>query len=89
VATVRAARVADRTVREYALPAVGCIAALTVIGITDNAFDYYGPFTQYLGFLCGGAIAAAASARAETHTTAVEQPPTVLRRTPLEARFRR
>jgi O-antigen ligase len=61
VATVRAARVTDRTVKEYALPAIGCISALAVIGLTDNAFDYYGPFTQYLGFLCGGAIAAAAS----------------------------
>jgi O-antigen ligase len=89
VATVRAARVADRTVKEYALPAIGCIAALTVIGMTDNAFDYYGPFTQYLGFLCGGAIAAAASARAATPTTAVEQPPIVLQRAPLEERFRR
>lgn len=57
---VRAARVPDRTVREYALPAVGCLAALAIIGLTDNAFDYYGPFTQYTGFLCGGAVAAAA-----------------------------
>jgi O-antigen ligase len=89
VATVRAARVADRTVKEYALPAIGCIAALSVIGMTDNAFDYYGPFTQYLGFLCGGAIAAAASVGAATRTTAVKQPLTVLRRAPLEDRFRR
>jgi O-antigen ligase len=57
---VRGARIADRTVREYALPAVGCIAALAIIGITDNAFDYYGPFTQYVGFLCGGVVAGAA-----------------------------
>lgn len=57
---LRAARLDDRTVREYALPAVGCLAALAIIGLTDNAFDYYGPFTQYTGFLCGGAVAAAA-----------------------------
>jgi O-antigen ligase len=56
----RAARLEDRTVREYALPAVGCLAALAIIGLTDNAFDYYGPFTQYTGYLCGGAAAAAA-----------------------------
>lgn len=57
---LRAAALPDRTTREYALPAVGCIAALAIIGLTDNAFDYYGPFTQYVGFLSGGAIAAAA-----------------------------
>ena len=60
VVSFRAARLDDRTVREYALPAVGCLAALAIIGLTDNAFDYYGPFTQYTGFLCGGAVAAAA-----------------------------
>lgn len=62
-AVLRVAPLRDRTVREYALPAIGSIAALAVIGITDNAFDYYGPFTQYSGFLCGGALAAAACAR--------------------------
>jgi hypothetical protein len=76
-------------VKEYALPAIGCISALAVIGLTDNAFDYYGPFTQYLGFLCGGAIAAAAAVRAAIHDTVAEQPPTVLPRAPLEDRFRR
>ncbi|MGH7447938.1 MAG: O-antigen ligase family protein, partial [Longimicrobiales bacterium] len=60
VVAFRAARLDDRTVREYALPAAGCLAALAIIGLTDNAFDYYGPFTQYTGFLCGGAAAAAA-----------------------------
>lgn len=63
LAVLRVAPLRDRTVREYALPAIGCIAALAVIGITDNAFDYYGPFTQYTGFLCGGALAAAACFR--------------------------
>jgi O-antigen ligase len=59
VASARALRVPDRTVREYALPALGCIAGLGIIGITDSAFDYYGPYTQYTGFLTAGAIAAA------------------------------
>lgn len=72
ISTIRSARVQDRTTREYALPAIGCIAALTIIGITDNAFDYYGPFTQYVGFLCGGAIAAAAGATAVARNGAVE-----------------
>jgi O-antigen ligase len=67
IGVLKVARLRDRTVREYALPAIGCIAALSVIGITDSAFDYYGPFTQYVGFLCGGALAAAACVRKE-HT---------------------
>ncbi|MBR9991389.1 MAG: O-antigen ligase family protein [Gemmatimonadetes bacterium] len=63
IAVLKVVSLRDRTVQEYALPAVGSIAALSVIGITDNAFDYYGPFTQYVGFLCGGALAAAACVR--------------------------
>jgi O-antigen ligase len=59
----RAAQVPDHIVREYAFPAVACIAAMAVVSITDNAFDYYGSFTQFVGFLCGGAAAAAACAR--------------------------
>ena len=31
-----------------------------IISITDNALDYYAPFTQFAGFLCAGAIVAAA-----------------------------
>jgi O-antigen ligase len=90
ITTMRAARIGDRTVREYALPAIGCIAALAVIGITDNAFDYYGPFTQYLGFLCGGAVAAAASVKSTGNLPAVAQQPAVAAgRTGMEARFRR
>ncbi|HEX2167129.1 MAG TPA: hypothetical protein VHG09_07805 [Longimicrobiales bacterium] len=73
---LKVAPVPDRTVREYALPAVGCIAALSVIGLTDNAFDYYGPFTQYVGFLCGGALAAAACAR---RTQTMERDDTLIR----------
>ena len=77
-AVLRVAPIRDRTVREYALPAVGCIAALAVIGLTDNAFDYYGPFTQYVGFLCGGALAAAAGVRsASAEATAADSTPQV------------
>jgi hypothetical protein len=50
---------AGNRVREYALPALGGLAAWVFIAITDNAFDYYAPFTQYIGFLCAGAICAA------------------------------
>jgi len=52
-------------VREFALPAVGTIIAWAFISITDNSFDYYAQFTQYVGFLCGGAIAAARLSAAE------------------------
>jgi hypothetical protein len=76
-------------VKEYALPASGCLSALAVLGLTGHAFDAYGPFTQDLGFLWGGAIAAAAAVRAAIHDTVAEQPPTVLPRAPLEDRFRR
>lgn len=48
----------DATVREFTLPAIGCIAAWSIIAITDNAFDYYAPFTQFVGFLCAGALVA-------------------------------
>lgn len=72
VVALRGARIHDRTIREYSLPAIGCIAAFSIIGITDNAFDYYGPFTQYLGFLCGGVIAGVACRNRES-----AQPPIV------------
>jgi O-antigen ligase len=39
---------------EMALPALGVLVAWAVIAITDNAFDYYAPLTQYAGFLVGG-----------------------------------
>lgn len=43
-----------RTVREHALPALAATLAWAVISATDNAIDYYGPFTQYIGFLMAG-----------------------------------
>ena len=46
-------------VREFAYPAIAGILAWSVIAITDNAFDYYASFTQYIGLACAGAIAAA------------------------------
>ena len=43
---------------EYALPAFAVMLGWGVISITDNAFDYYAPFTQFAGFLLGGAVVA-------------------------------
>lgn len=67
---LRAGRHEDPLAREFAMPAFSAIVAWVFIAATDNAFDYYAPFTQYIGFLCGGALAAAAlpSAEAERGT---------------------
>lgn len=58
-AVVRAARdgKTDPLCQELAMPALAGLAALAVIATTDNAFDYYAPFTQYLAFLCAGCVA--------------------------------
>ena len=42
---------------------IGGIVAWTFISITDNPFDYYAPFTMFIGFLVGGSVAAATIAR--------------------------
>lgn len=55
---IRVGRTPDPLAREFALPAAGGILAWAIISVTDNAFDYYAPFTQYIGFLCAGALAA-------------------------------
>lgn len=65
VAVLRASRVGDPVVREFAIPAVGGLCVWTVVAITDNAFDYYSSFTQLIGFFCAATIAAAAFARAD------------------------
>jgi O-antigen ligase len=53
----------DARVREFAIPALGAITAWVFIAFTDNAFDYYGYFTQYVGFLCAGTFVAVRLAR--------------------------
>lgn len=65
VHVVRAGAADDPTVRELAGPAVGLIAAWVVISLTDNPLDYYSAFTQFVGVVCAGAIAAAGFARVE------------------------
>jgi hypothetical protein len=47
----------DGRAREFALPAFAGILAWAILSVTDNVFDYYAPFTQYIGFLCAGALA--------------------------------
>lgn len=62
LAIMRTGRVGSPLAQEFTLPAAGAIVAWTVISATDNAFDYYGQFTQYVGFLCAGALVAASLA---------------------------
>lgn len=58
---------------EYAMPALALIGAWAVIAATDNAFDYYGPFTQYVAFLAAGCVALnRADAAAEAQLGAAE-----------------
>ena len=58
IAAVRLSLRGDRTVREYAFPAAASVVACAMIAMTDNAIDYYSPFTQYIGFLVAGAVVA-------------------------------
>lgn len=60
--TLGAARVGGLQAREFALAAVAMLVSWAVISLTDNAFDYYAPFTQYVGFYCAGAVLASAFA---------------------------
>lgn len=57
VGMLRASVQRDTEVAEFATPAVAGIVGWAIIAITDNPFDAYMPFTQYIGFLVGGAIA--------------------------------
>jgi O-antigen ligase len=44
-------------VREFAVPAGAGMVAWAVISLTDNPFDYYAQFTQYIAFLVAGTVA--------------------------------
>jgi O-antigen ligase len=54
---LRASRRCAKDVGEYALPAVAGIIAWSLIAITDNPFDSYMYYTQYIGFLVGATVA--------------------------------
>jgi len=62
---VEVGRRGDRLAREFALPAFAGILAWAILSITDNVFDYYAPFTQYIGFLTAGALASGFLAEGE------------------------
>lgn len=58
VGCVRADRRSGGGAREFCMPALAALAAWAVIAITDNAFDYYAPFTQFAALMAGAAVAA-------------------------------
>lgn len=60
---VAAGRHAESRVQEVALPALAILIAWGVISLTDNAFDYYGPLTQFAGFFVGASLISGSGAR--------------------------
>ncbi|MEX2283516.1 MAG: O-antigen ligase family protein [Gemmatimonadota bacterium] len=52
----RAGLAASPRGREFALAALGGIVGWACVALTDNPFDYYSALTQYIGFLCAGAM---------------------------------
>ena len=56
---LQAARSRAAGVREHALPALAATLAWAVISATDNAFDYYGPFTQFIAFFTAASLVSA------------------------------
>jgi O-antigen ligase len=46
--------------REFTLPAMAGIISWSILSITDNVFDYYASYTQYIGLLVAAAFVCAA-----------------------------
>jgi O-antigen ligase len=63
ITAVRATLRENRRVAEYAVAACAAIVGLAIVAITDNPFDYYMPYTQYVGFLMGATVAMTRVAR--------------------------
>jgi len=57
LAAARSGLGADSKTQEFVLPAIAIMVAWAVISVTDNAFDYYAPFTQFAGFFVGASVA--------------------------------
>jgi O-antigen ligase len=58
IASVRRSR-RKSGAEEFTMPALALMAAWALIAVTDNAFDYYAPLTQYVGFLVGACVVVA------------------------------
>jgi O-antigen ligase len=67
VAVIRADRRSAGAAREFTLPAIAGLISWCIIAITDNIFDYYSPFTQFLALLVAASMAAAAIHEREQH----------------------
>jgi O-antigen ligase len=61
-ATLQAGRTGYAAAREHALPALAGILAWAVIAATDNSFDYYSSFTQFIAFFVAAGIVGARAA---------------------------
>jgi O-antigen ligase len=55
-AAIRAGR-EPGLIREFAVPAGAGIIAWAIISLTDNPFDYYASFTQYIALAVAGSVA--------------------------------
>ena len=65
--SLRAVHRGNSAAAEFALPATAGIIAWAIIAITDNPFDSYMYYTQYVGFLVGGTVAMRAMTAREQH----------------------
>lgn len=63
LAAFRLSRTGDREVREFAFAAFAGIIVWGLIAITDNAFDSYTDFTQYIAFYMAAAVVVHADRR--------------------------
>jgi O-antigen ligase len=60
VAVLRSDRRSGGAAREFTLPALAGIISWSILAITDNLFDYYAPYTQFIGLLVGACLVIAA-----------------------------
>jgi O-antigen ligase len=63
VCIIQADRRSGGRAREFTLPGIAGIISLGIISITDNAFDYYASYTQFIGLLVAAALVAASLGR--------------------------
>jgi O-antigen ligase len=72
VACIRADARTGGAAREYCMPALAAMVSWSMISITDNAFDYYAPFTQFVAALAAATLATARLERQAAATRSEE-----------------
>jgi O-antigen ligase len=60
VAVIRSDRRSAGVAREFTLPALAGIISWSILAMTDNLFDYYAQYTQFIGLLVGACLVVAA-----------------------------